>query len=221
MCGRYTLAVSPAKLAERFAIPPISDLQPRYNIAPTQPVVVVREGNDGREGVYMRWGLIPSWAKDASVGAKLINARSETVLEKPSFRTAFRRRRCLIPASGFYEWQTTATGKRPFYFTLPDDDLMAFAGLWEQWQAPDGEVIESCTILTTTANEIVTPIHNRMPVIVPSEFTAFWLDPATDIPRLHAFCLTPPPVALHRYPVGKAVNQVRNDGPALIEPAAL
>ncbi|MGC8951148.1 SOS response-associated peptidase [Chloroflexus sp.] len=221
MCGRYTLAVSSAKLAERFAIPPISDLQPRYNIAPTQPVVVVREGNDGREGVSMRWGLIPSWAKDASVGVKLINARSETVLEKPSFRTAFRRRRCLIPASGFYEWQTTATGKQPFYFTPVADDLMAFAGLWDQWQAPIGEVIESCTILTTTANEIVTPIHNRMPVIVPPEFTTFWLDPATDIPRLHAFCLTPPPVALHSYPVGKAVNQVRNDGPALIEPAAI
>lgn len=218
MCGRYTLAVSPAQLAARFEVAPLA-LQPRYNIAPTQPAPVVRLSNGARELALLRWGLIPSWANDAAIGARLINARSETVLEKPAFRTAFRRRRCLIPASGFYEWQQQTSGKQPFYFTPVDGDLMAFAGLWEQWRAPDGAVVESYTILTTAANEIVAPIHDRMPVILPPDLDALWLDPAADAARLHDLCLTPPPVALRVYPVSKAVNQVRNDGEGLIQPA--
>lgn len=218
MCGRYTLAVSPARLAARFSVTPPLDLQPRYNIAPTQSVIAVRETTEGRQLATLRWGLIPSWAKDATIGSRMINARSETVLEKPSFRAAFRQRRCLIPASGFYEWQTLPTGKQPFYFTLRDDDLMAFAGLWEQWRSPDGTVVESCTILTTAANEIVAPIHDRMPVIIPSDLDARWLDPGADIGQLYDLCRTPPPVALHCYPVSPAVNQVRNDSEALIQP---
>ncbi|MBO9337518.1 MAG: SOS response-associated peptidase [Chloroflexus sp.] len=218
MCGRYTLAVSPEKLSDRFAVEPPLDLKPRYNIAPTQAVVAVREIDGHRELVSLRWGLIPAWAKDASIGNRLINARSETILEKPSFRTAFQRRRCLIPASGFYEWQTLPDGKQPFYFTPGDDALMAFAGLWDQWRAPDGSLVESCTILTTTANAVVAPIHDRMPVIVPPDFDAVWLDPTSDIRQLHELCLAPPPVMLRCYPVSKAVNQVRNDSEALIQP---
>lgn len=218
MCGRYTLAVSPAQLAARFGVAPL-ELQPRYNIAPTQPAPVVRLGDDGREMTLLRWGLIPSWANDASIGARLINARSETVLEKPAFRTAFRRRRCLIPASGFYEWQATAAGKQPFYITSVDGEPMAFAGLWEQWRAPDGALLESYTILTTAANAVVAPIHDRMPVILPPDLDALWLDPAADVSRLHALCLNPPPVALRAYPVSRAVNQVRNDNEELIQPA--
>ncbi|WP_367280825.1 SOS response-associated peptidase [uncultured Chloroflexus sp.] len=217
MCGRYTLAVTPARLAARFGVAPL-EFQPRYNIAPTQPVVAARNGQNGRELVFLRWGLIPAWAKDASIGARMINARSETALDKPAFRTAFRRRRCLLPASGFYEWQTTPAGKQPYYFSPVDDEMIAFAGLWEQWQAPDGTLIESCTILTTAANEVVAPIHDRMPVMLPSDLAALWLDPAADVARLHELCLAPPPVALRVYPVSKAVNQVRNDSEVLIRP---
>lgn len=217
MCGRYTLADLPARLAARFGVAPL-DVQPRYNIAPTQLAPVVRVNAGTREAAMLRWGLIPSWADDANIGARMINARSETVLEKPAFRTAFRRRRCLIPASGFYEWQTTSAGKQPFYFTPVEGDLMAFAGLWEQWHAPDGAVIESYAILTTAANEMVAPIHDRMPVILPPDIDALWLDPTADAARLHELCLTPPPVKLRAYPVSKAVNQVRNDGEALIRP---
>ncbi|MEF3273222.1 MAG: SOS response-associated peptidase [Chloroflexus sp.] len=217
MCGRYTLTVSSVQLAKRFAVAPL-ELQPRYNIAPTQPVIAVRHGQHGRELAWLRWGLIPSWAKEASVGARMINARSETVLDKPAFRNAFRRRRCLLPASGFYEWQTTPTGKQPFYFTPLDDDVMTFAGLWDQWRAPDGTLIESCAILTTAANGVVAPIHDRMPVILPPELTDLWLDPMADAARLYDLCLAPPPVALGVYPVSKAVNQVRNDSEALIRP---
>ena len=220
MCGRYTLAVSPEKLSDRFAVEPPFDLKPRYNIAPTQAVVAVRQIDGHRELVSLRWGLIPAWAKDAGIGNRLINARSETILEKPSFRAAFQRRRCLIPASGFYEWQALPDGKQPFYFTPGDDVLMAFAGLWEQWRAPDGALVESCTILTTTANAVVAPIHDRMPVIVPPDFDAVWLDPTSDIRQLHELCLAPPPVMLRCYPVSKAVNQVRNDSEALIQPQA-
>jgi len=218
MCGRYTLAVSASRLSDRFAVEPPLDLKPRYNIAPTQAVVAVRETNRRRELVSLRWGLIPAWAKDASIGSRLINARSETILEKPSFRAAFQRRRCLIPASGFYEWQALPDGKQPFYFTPGDDALMAFAGLWDEWRAPDGSLVESCTILTTTANAVVAPIHDRMPVIVPPDFDAVWLDPTSDIRQLHELCLAPPPVMLRCYPVSKAVNQVRNDSEALIQP---
>jgi putative SOS response-associated peptidase YedK len=180
----------------------------------------VREIDGHRELVSLRWGLIPAWAKDASIGNRLINARSETILEKPSFRTAFQRRRCLIPASGFYEWQTLPDGKQPFYFTPSDDALIAFAGVWEQWRAPDGSLIESCTILTTKANEVVAPIHDRMPVIVPPNLDAVWLYPTSDIQQLYKLCLAPPPIALRCYPVSKAVNQVRNDSEVLIQPQA-
>ncbi len=221
MCGRYTLAVAAERLATRFAAPQPIELTPRYNIAPTQLAPVVRASATGREIVLLRWGLIPAWATDPAIGARMINARSETALEKPAFRTAFRRRRCLIPASGFYEWQTTAAGKQPFYFTPVGDDLMAFAGLWEQWRAPDGAVIESYAILTTTASAEVAPIHERMPVIITADVTDLWLDPATDPGRLLAYCQQPAPIALRCYPVSSAVNNARNDHPALIQPLAL
>ena len=176
MCGRFALLTPGQELAAQFGVTLAIAVAPRYNIAPTQPVLAVRLAHDGetREATSLRWGLIPSWSKDVSIGSRLINARSETAAEKPSFRAAFKRRRCLIPASGFYEWQRRNGGKQPVYIHSTEGAAFGLAGLWETWQAPDGGAIESCTILTTTPNEMMAPIHNRMPVIIepPS-----WLDP--------------------------------------------
>src|SRR5262245_35107324 len=175
MCGRFTLATSRAQLADLFRLAGGPELPLRYNIAPTQPVPVVRAAGDGRALALARWGLIPRWATDPAIGNRLINARSETVAEKPSFRDAFRKRRCLIPATGFYEWAKTAGGKQPYHFRLLDGRPFAFAGLWERWDR-GGEPVESCTILTTAANAVVRPVHERMPVILPAEAFAAWLD---------------------------------------------
>lgn len=167
MCGRFTLRVPAAELVEIFRLLRRPDVQPRYNIAPTQPVAVVRRIDRGRELSMLRWGLVPSWAKDPKIGARMINARAETVATKPAFRTALRRRRCLVPADGFYEWAKSAGGtKQPHYITRRDGRPFAFAGLWESWDGPDGSSIESCTIVTTEANDLVGRIHDRMPVIL-------------------------------------------------------
>ncbi len=222
MCGRFTLATAPTALATLFdldaaSLPPLA---PRYNIAPTQPVAIVRAAEDGgREMVLARWGLIPSWAKDPSVGARMINARSETIADKPAFRAAFRRRRCLVPADGFYEWQAVNGKKQPYYIELRDHGPFAIAGLWEHWQAPTGEEIESCTLLTTDANDLVRPLHDRMPVILAPEDYALWLDPAVSDPVLPAQLLRPfPPAAMALHPVSTRVNTVRNDDPSCIAP---
>lgn len=193
MCGRYTIKTPPAVMAELFEVdvPPDLHLIPRQNASPTQDLPAVRRagggtgaGGSGRELVTLRWGLIPSWADDSAIGNRMINARAETVAEKPAYRSAFRHRRCLIPADGFYEWQAPADGgkrKQPWHFRQPGGAPFAFAGLWERWDRGEtgtGEPIESFTILTTEANELVRPIHDRMPVIIAPEDLARWLDPA-------------------------------------------
>jgi putative SOS response-associated peptidase YedK len=196
-------------------------MSPRYNIAPTQPVAVIP--NDGKRAIdFFTWGLIPSWAKDPSIGSRLINARSETLAEKPSFRSAYRRRRCLILADGFYEWQAREGTKTkvPYYIRLESGDPFGFAGLWEQWFAPDGSEVKSCTIVTTEPNELVGKIHNRMPVILPAAAHQEWLDPGEKDPDSLQGLLKPyPALEMMAYPVATLVNSPANDWPDLIQPA--
>jgi putative SOS response-associated peptidase YedK len=181
MCGRYSLTTPAEAVRRAFDYPERPNLRPRTNIAPTQEVVAVRLGDDGaRHFVSLRWGLIPAWAKDISAGARAINARAESVSEKPSFRSAFRHRRCLIPADGFYEWKTEGGAKQPYRMAAPDAGVFAFAGLWERWlKAADGVPVESCTIVTTEANDTLRAIHHRMPVILDPADYGTWLDPQT------------------------------------------
>jgi putative SOS response-associated peptidase YedK len=230
MCGRFTLRTPADELARWFTDWHCPDLvspdrvllRPRFNIAPTQNVWAIRSTtrHRGCEWVMLRWGLVPSWLKSLT-GPPLINARAETVAEKPSFRTAFRRRRCLIPADGFYEWQAlTPKLKQPQYITLRSNQPFAFAGLWESWQAPDGSRIESCTILTTSANALMQQFHDRMPVILTPEEFAPWLDPeltepAAVLPMLDEY----PPEAMTACPVSTRVNSIQNDSPELIVPS--
>jgi len=221
MCGRFSLSQSAEAIKEVFALPEVPSWEPRYNVAPTQLVPTVRQSleQSDRQFHLLRWGLIPSWAKDSAMGARLINARAETVTEKPSFRVAFRRRRCLVVADGFYEWQrgVLAHKKQPFYFRLKNGQPFAFAGLWEHWKAPDGEVIESCTILTTAANELVYPIHDRMPVILEPKDYDLWLDPAVQQPELLQHLLHPYQAeAMKSYPVSTLVNNPVNNRPECI-----
>lgn len=221
MCGRFALIVSGEVVAEQFGLAETPFLAPRYNIAPTQPVAAVRLAYSGqRELAHFHWGLIPSWAKDPSMSARMINARSETVTDKPAFRAAFKRRRCLIPASGFYEWQKQGSGKQPMFIQAQDGGLLALAGLWETWHAPDGGEIDSCTILTTGPNEMMAPIHNRMPVIIEPADYGLWLDPG-DRPEDGLHLLRPYPADKMRfYPVSTFVNNARNEGDQCIQPLA-
>ena len=217
MCGRYTLFSNISELQTRFGF--VMDgpsPAPRYNIAPTQPVLAVV--NDGhRRGELMRWGLVPSWAKDVKIGARMINAVSETAAAKPAFRSAFRRRRCLVLADGFYEWRKEGKQRVPMYFCHKSGEPMAFAGLWESWQSPDGELVRSCAILTTAANELMAPVHHRMPVILSSETEPLWLDPLTESPdTLEPLLVAAPPELLDAREVPPTVNNVRNDGPDCI-----
>ena len=224
MCGRFALLTTNEGLAQAFGLAAdnmmsIPEAVPRYNIAPTQPVAAVRLDKQGeRELTFFRWGLIPSWAKDISFGSRLINARSETVAEKPSFRSAFKRRRCLIPASGFFEWQKIDGRKQPIYIHPRDEGIFALAGLWEQWHDPEGGLLQSCTILTTTPNELMEPIHNRMPVIIENEDFNMWLDPG-DRPELGLHLCRPFVAAkMASYPVSTFVNNPRNDDVSCIRP---
>ena len=217
MCGRYRLSRRKEILAEHFGAD-ISDLEwePRYNIAPTQPVPIIRRNGNAltRKASTVKWGLIPSWASDPGVGGRTINARSETAASRPSFREPLQNRRCLIPADGFYEWQRAGKMKQPFCFEVTDGTLFAFAGLWDRWQSPDGRIIETCAILTTTANELLTGIHDRMPVIVARDHYDRWLDPAMQDAPSTASLLKPFDSKLMRcYPVSAQVNMVANDGP--------
>lgn len=219
MCGRFTLTAPPDQLASLFDLPQEPVVVPRYNIAPTQPVAVVRmnQQSTAREWALTYWGLIPSWSKDPSIGARMINARSETVTEKPAFRAAFKRRRCLVPANGFYEWQKLGKGKQPFYITTPDGAPFAIAGLWEYWEGADGSALESCTLLTTSANELMTPLHDRMPVIVAPEDYAQWLGSGRDetpqaLSQLQHLLRPYADDRLVAYPVGTYVNNARNEG---------
>jgi len=210
-------------LAEQFAIFDTGPVGPRFNIAPTQAAPVVRmnprEGEPRRELAALRWGLIPSWAKDPAIGSRLINARAETVAEKPAYRAAFRRRRCLVPADGFYEWQRRGGKKQPYFIHMRDDGAFAFAGLWESWQGPDHSHIESFTVLTTEPNDVVRPIHNRMPVILDESDYGLWLDPAVEEPRVLAPLLKPYQAdSMECYAVGLEVNNPRHEDASCVEP---
>jgi putative SOS response-associated peptidase YedK len=223
MCGRFTMTVDPAQLRDAFPWLDIrEDWGPRYNIAPTQPVAVVANRGDNRLD-FFRWGLIPSWAKDPSIGNRLINARAETLAEKASFRTAYRRRRCLIFADGFFEWQAEPESKRkqPMYIRLKTGEPFSFAGLWETWNSPDGSQVFSCTIITTEPNELVREIHNRMPVILERETYPLWLDPAEKQPQDLQGLLKPYPAGeLTAYAVSTMVNSPGNDDPICVLPLA-
>ena len=222
MCGRYTLRSSIEELAGALEATRITAAAttPRYNIAPTQSVATVREAAGERELTTLKWGLVPRWAKDSAMGARLINARAETVTEKPAFREAFRRRRCLIPADGFFEWQRQGTKKQPFYFRMKGGQVFAFAGLWEHWEGKGGETIESCTMLTTEANEVVKPIHDRMPVIIAAGDYQQWLDAKTIKTEKLTELLRPYPAAeMASHPVGLGVNNPRYDREDLIAPS--
>lgn len=222
MCGRYTITLEAgAALAELGLAQMPEGYQPRFNVAPTQPVAVLADANE-RKAEWMRWGLIPSWAKDASIGSRLINARSETLIEKPSFRSAFAKSRCLVLADGFYEWQKGgAVGGRsqPYYFKRADGKPFAFAGLWEFWRSPEGEPIRSCTIITTEANGLVKPVHERMPVMLSGEPLWAWLE---DQPQAYLLSLLRPYPAeeMAAFPVSAMVNRPELDTPDLILPLA-
>lgn len=221
MCGRFTLFDTAASLAEAFEVAEVPSLSPRYNIAPSQAVAAVRIPPSGgaREVVLLRWGLIPSWAKDPSLGDRMINARAETAAGKPAFRSAIRRRRCLVPASGFYEWKRTNGRKQPYYIRRPDGKPFALAGLWESWEGPGAAAVESCTILTTSANELLLPIHDRMPVIVSPADYDLWLSLGIRDPGELSRLFRPfPPEEMTAFPVGTAVNNPKTDSPELIEP---
>lgn len=225
MCGRYRLSRRKQLVAEYFdAVPAEDEWNPRYNIAPSQPVPVVRQNpkKPFRELSLLRWGLIPSWATDPSIAFKTINARSETVTATASFREPFRGQRCLIPADGFYEWQRNSKSKQPYCFEVGESEIFAFAGLWDRWTDPLGEVIETCTILTTTPNSLLQDIHDRMPVILdPAAYTP-WLNPAardTNFALLRM--LVPYAGSMRRFPVSTRVNQVQNDDPECAKPIEL
>jgi len=222
MCGRFTLRTPAAELVEFLRLSDMPDWQPRYNIAPTQPIPVVRRSEPGANVLsLMQWGLIPSWSKDARIGSRMINARAETVSIKPSFRSAFKRRRCLIPADGFYEWQKTgAKTKQPFFMARKDGEPFAFAGLWERWDGGGESAIESCTIITTEANQLLKEIHHRMPVILAEEAYDVWLDPRhSTVEELGPLLAPSPAEDLCCVPIATTVNNPRNEGPKCLEPA--
>ena len=219
MCGRFTLTADSKKIQEAFPYLNVPEgLQGRYNVAPTQPVAVVP--NDGKNQLdFYLWGLIPSWAKDPEIGSRMINARAETLADKPSFRTAFRRRRCLVLADGFYEWRAEpgSKHKRPIYFRLKSGKVFGFAGLWENWHSPDGSEILSCTIITTGPNDLVREVHNRMPAILPEEAYSMWLDPGEQDPQALYPLLQPYRASeMTAYPVSTMVNSPENESPELI-----
>jgi putative SOS response-associated peptidase YedK len=221
MCGRFTQTATTAIIAEQFGVTAPSHLQPRYNIAPSQPIAVIRIEPDRttRTLVMLRWGLIPSWAKDPKIGNQCINAKAETVAEKPSFRAAFKKRRCLVVATGFYEWQVQGRTKQPMWIGLQSQRPFALAGLWEQWTPADGEPLETCSIITTEPNGFMAKIHNRMPVILAPASYDQWLDPTFQhIEPLKALLRPYLGEELMAYPVSTLVNNPRHDVPQCLEP---
>jgi len=222
MCGRFTRTTNLIDLAEEFGVAEVTaDLDPSYNIAPTQQVAVILTDDDTKRLVQVRWGLVPSWAKDPGIGNKMINARAETITEKASFRNAFKKRRCLVVADGFYEWQRVGTSKRPMYIHLKNGKPFGFAGLYEFWKSPEDEQIVTCAIITTTPNQLMQPIHDRMPVIIPKADENRWLDPhATDQEALIDMLKPYPADAMEAYPVSKRVNSPTNNSPECVKPAS-
>ena len=217
MCGRFNLRTNLSTVADVFDVAPRQvELPFRYNIAPTQTLVAIRQDEDERELFEPRWGLIPSWAKDMSIGNRMINARCETVAEKPAFRAAFKRRRCIIPASGFYEWKGKKSPKQPVHIHMMTDSVFGFAGLWETWKGPDGP-IESCTIITTEPNELTAEVHDRMPVILHSEDYLAWLA-SDDSEELRGLLIPYPADEMTMEPVSRYVSNARNEGPECLNP---
>ena len=222
MCGRYALHAHPDVVALQFGLHASPEFAPHYNIAPSTNVPVVREDRERRRLADLyRWGLIPGWARDPAIGNKLANARGETVAEKPSFRNGFKRWRCLVPASGFYEWKAVAGRKQPYYIRPQGTDLFALAGISERWRSPDGEEVRSVALITTAPNELMRDIHDRMPVIIaPADYSA-WLDPACqDAEALKTFIRSYPAEWMTAYPVSRRVSNAKNEGADLIEPAS-
>lgn len=226
MCGRYTLASPVGVVADLFAIDPgnaPAALTPRYNVAPTQAAPVVRITRPGgpRTLELLRWGLIPSWAKEAAIGNRLINARGETLAEKPAYKWSFKKKRCLVAVDGFYEWKPEGKAKQPFLIHREDGRPFAFAGLWSSWKSPEGETIDTFAIVTTSPNGLLEPIHNRMPVILAPESFDLWLDPKVeDTERLQALLTAAPEAGFTAVPVSRAVNNPGHDSPDCIEPLA-
>lgn len=219
MCGRYTLTVPLSNLVDTFQVePPEFDYVPRFNIAPTQKVPVVAQDSRGRRMGLLQWGLVPSWADDPSMGSRLINARWETVGEKPSFRSAFRRRRCLVPADGFFEWKKEGEGKTPYWIHRADRESLAFAGLWERWEPREGDPLFTFTILTTEAIPEIREIHPRMPLVLPPSDWDQWMDSETDTQALSRVLQEYRGPSLAAFPVSTRVNTPRNDDPSLIQP---
>ncbi len=219
MCGRYTLHHTPEEIEARFEVEAIDELvAPRYNIAPSQIIPVIRQ-TEAREMVGCQWGLIPFWAKDPKIGHNLINAKGETIAEKPSFKHALAKRRCLIPVDGFYEWQKRGKApSQPMYIRLRDHGLFAFAGLWEEWKAPEGETVRTCTIITVEPNSLVSQIHNRMPAILPRAGEVAWLDPQSQVADLLPLLGPYPEAEMEAIPVSRAVNSPSFDDPSCIAP---
>ncbi|UPU37845.1 SOS response-associated peptidase [Geomonas paludis] len=223
MCGRFSADVSAEVLLQTFNLSGLPVINPRYNVAPTQQVAVVREGADGGNRLdLLHWGLIPAWAKERTIAYKMINARSETLLEKPSFRQAYKYRRCVVPASGFYEWRHEGKAKLPHYIRIRDGLPMLFAGLWESWKSPEGEVVESFTILTTAANKLLESIHERMPVILHPAECGRWLDRSvTNTSGLATLFQPYPADLLEMWQVSPLVNTVKHHSYELIAPVAI
>jgi putative SOS response-associated peptidase YedK len=221
MCGRYLITTAPEAVRRLFGYLEQPNFPPRYNVAPTQPIPIVRLNAGKREFALVRWGLIPAWVKDPRGFSLLINARGDTVNDKPAFRNAMKRRRCLIPADGFYEWQEEGGRKRPYVVRPRHGGPIAFAGLWECWTGPNGEEVETAAIVTTDANRTLHPIHHRMPVIVAPDAFDFWLDCVNVDALTAAAVFAPAPDALmEAYEISTAVNRVANDGPDLLDPLA-
>ncbi len=222
MCGRFTRKESFTKLAETLGLANLPPLEPRYNIAPSQPVACVRANPESREKecVQLKWGLMPFWAKDPGIGQKMINARAQTVADKPSFRKAFKQQRCLILADGFYEWRREGKTKQPYYIHLRGNRPFAFAGLWDQWKPGDETPLESCAMITTGPNQVMKPIHHRMPVILHPDDYLVWLDPDMHNPQtLNALLQPYPDDDMEAYPISALVNNPRNDTPRCLQPA--
>jgi putative SOS response-associated peptidase YedK len=219
MCGRFTLTVDLAAIAGKFGIDPTTQAihsAPRYNVAPTQPVAAVLRNGETHLDV-LRWGLIPSWAKDESIGARMINARAETLTEKPSFKGLLRSKRCMILADGFFEWKQEHEGKTPMFITMADSQPFAFAGLWDSWKSPSGEPLRTCTIITTQPNDLVATIHDRMPAILLPEAYESWLDPSNKDEQSLSRWLAPYPAeAMTARPVSRLVNDPKNDRPEIL-----
>ncbi|UCE88170.1 MAG: SOS response-associated peptidase [Pseudomonadota bacterium] len=219
MCGRFTLGTDATRIARSFGLAEAPALRPAYNIAPNQPIAAIRLEDGQRHCRVLRWGLVPAWSKGPDSRFSMINARAETVANKPAYRGPLRHRRCLVPADGFYEWQARDGAKQPWYIYLKDRRPFAMAGLWDRWEGPEGEIIESCTLLTTDANSLLAAVHERMPVILAPDIWTHWLDPQVqDVVTLTPLLAPYPAAEMACHRVSTAVNRPQNDNPDLIEP---